>query len=997
MKKLFVALAVAISVQSGYAQKSAYTEMPDRLYSQGKEMYLDNNYVGAINTLEQFRQISKDEALIEEADFMIIASMYYRGNANAGDLLKDYLEKYPESYHRNQLTFFIGSFHFAEKDWKRALYWLADSDIDYLNEKEQADCSYRMAYSFLQTGNRAEAKRLFGLLTKNSKEYLDPASFYLAYTHFQDGEYEQAIPTFTDLKNRKEYREDATFYLMQSNFLQGDIDATIDEARDYLMSYPNSRNTAEVYRLLGNSYYRKGNMDGAIDAYQNYVYRESSPNREDMYQLADAYYRKQMYDNAIENLNGVATTGDVVGQAGNMLLGLSYLKINDHQNAATAFDAAASVTYDRSISEKALYNYVILANRSGSSAFNEAVSAAQRFFNEYPSSQYTNDVSNALANTLLSSKNYDAALSAINSLTNPGKQILTVKQVVLYQIGVQEYIDGRYDNANRQLNAAITMGEYDSQARKEAYFWRGETAYRRGNYSSAASDYNTYISQSTSKQANYSLALYNLGYAYFQSKNYSNALTNFRKYISAESNRKSPNYTDALNRIGDCYLQSRNFSQAENYYSQAANTSPQSADYAEYQKAFVLGMQRNYNGKIATLNNMMSRYPNSEYYDDALFEKSRALVMLGNESEAITVLEQLLRERPKSDLAPKAGIQLGQLYFNANNHQKAITAYKNVIEAAPNTEEARTAIQSLEGVYRDINDISAYASYANSLGKGTVISASRQDSLTYQAASDIYMKGKKSEARTALQKYLQTYPRGVFSSDARFYLGTIAFDMKDYDTAQGYFKEVVKSNNPKYLEKSLIIVSDIEYNKQDYQSAYATYEQLNKVATSNENRAIAQLGMLRCANLMKKDSEVVAAATKILQGTNTAAVTEEARFYRGKSLYNMGQNSKAVADLEQVAKSSKTEVGAESKYLLAEIYYQTKNYAKAENHIKAFLSSNPSNQYWAARSIIVLSDVYAAQGKNTAARDYLTGLQMNYKGSEADIREMVSSRLTKLK
>ncbi len=49
MKKLFLALALASGLQLAYAQKSAYTELPGRLFSQGKEMFLDNNYVGCIN------------------------------------------------------------------------------------------------------------------------------------------------------------------------------------------------------------------------------------------------------------------------------------------------------------------------------------------------------------------------------------------------------------------------------------------------------------------------------------------------------------------------------------------------------------------------------------------------------------------------------------------------------------------------------------------------------------------------------------------------------------------------------------------------------------------------------------------------------------------------------------------------------------------------------------------------------------------------------------
>ncbi|EGK03051.1 tetratricopeptide repeat protein [Dysgonomonas gadei] len=998
MKKLLVALGLALSMQFAYAQKSVYTELPGRLFTQGKEMFLDNNYVGCINSLEEFVKQSQDAKLLPEAEYMIVSSMYYQGKAGDATLLKDYLEKYPSTYHRNQICFFIGSTHFAEKEWQKALYWLSQADMDYLDVKEQEDYSYRTAYANLQAGNRNEAKRLFGLLTRNSSKYAEPASYYLAYANFQDGEYEQAIPIFRKLKNKGEYKESATFFLVQTSYLQGNLSETVAEGRDYIATYPGSTNTAEVYRLLGNSYYRQGDARNSIVSYEKYLESTTTTFRDDMYQLAEAYYQTNAHGNAINALKrDVASTDDLLGQAGYMLLGQSYLKVNDMPNAIMAFDAAARTRFNKTISEEALYNYVMLMNRGGGSAFGQAITASQRFLTEYPSSKYTDEVNEALASTLLSTKNYNTALSAINSIQTPGRQILDAKQLILFQLGVQESIDGQYDAAERDLNAAINMGNYNAEARNEAYFWRGDLAYRKGNYPAAARDYSSYIAQASTKQQNYPLALYNLAYTDFQQKNYSKALTNFKKYISAETNRQSPNYPDALNRIGDCYLYNRNFSDAESYYSQAVNVNPANADYSEFQKAFVLGLQRNYNGKVSALNNMMTKYPNSQYYDNALFEKSRALVMLNKEPEAISVLEKLLKEYSKSNLAQKAGVQLGQLYFNTNNPQKSIAAYKEVVNNYPNSEEARTAIQSMEGVYKDINDIGSYASYVNSQGKGTVLSASRQDSLTYLAAENVYMKGRKDESKTALNRYLQTYPNGVFASDAHFYLGSMAFEAKDFTSALGNFKEVINSNNPKYIDDALIYASGIEFDRKNYEAAYGAYEHLNMVASKSENKDVAQLGMLRCAYLMKKDQDVVAAADKLLQNKASGSVANEARFYRGQSLKNLGQSEKAIADLQEVAKDTRSAFGAESQYLLADIYYQAKSYDKAEKQIQSFMKEGTPHEYWMARAIVVLSDVYAAKGDKFQARQYLESLQANYKGTETDLKEMISSRLAALK
>lgn len=997
MKKLFLVLGVAASMQFAYAQRSVYTELPNRLFTQGKEMFLDKNYVGSLNSLKEFKDKSKDTSLRQEADYMIVSSLFYQGKASAENALKDYLDTYPETYHRNQLCFFIGSVHFEQKDWAKSLYWLSQSDIDYLTTTEQEDYSYRAAYANLQAGSKDDSKRLFSLLTRNSQKYAEPASYYLAYINFQDKEYAQALPVFRKLKSKAEYKENATFFLVQGAYIQKELGEVISEGHDFIASYPNSPNVGEVYRMLGSSYYQNGDTRNAISNYEKYLGKTEDPIRQDMFQLGDAYYQTSNYEQAAEALRKSASTTDEVGQASNMLLGQSLLKLNQTSGALLAFDAAARSNYNKAISEEALYNFVMLTNRESVSAFGQSITAFQRFLIEYPNSRYSDDINTALASTLLSTKNYKMALDAIARINRPGKQVLDAKQTILFQLGVQEFVDGDYDTAAGDFNAAISLGNYNTTVKNEAYFWRGETAYRKGDYNAAARDYSSYIGQVSSSQKNYPMALYGLAYTDFQTKDYSAALRNFLKYISAEKDRQSANYPDALNRLGDCYLYNRNFSDAERYYSQAISVNPANADYSEFQKAFVMGLQRNYNGKISALNSMMAKYPNSQYYDNALFEKSRALVMLNKETEAITVLEQLLSDYPKSNLAQKSGVQLGQLYFNTNNPQKAIGAYKTAISVNPNSEEARAAIQSLEGVYKDINDIGSYASFVNSLGGGTILTATRQDSLTYLAAENIYMKGRKPEAKSAMTKYLQSYPKGVFTSDANFYLGNIAFEAKDNVSALDHFKAVINSNNPKYIDDALILASGIEFDNKNYESAYEAYEHLNQVAANNDNRNIAQLGMLRCAYLMKKDNDVIAAANRLLDAKNaTADVETEARFYRGQSFRNVGQIDNAIKDLQIVTKNSRSVLGAEAQYLLADAYYSKKSYDKAESQVLSFMKEGTSHEYWMARAVIVLADVYKAKGDKFQARQYLESLQANYKGSEQDIADMIVERLTAL-
>lgn len=997
MKKLFIVLlSLVCSIQLTYAQKSMYSEKPNGLFKQGEEMFLGKNYLGAIHSLEEFKKYSNDPQLLQEADYMIVSSQFYKGEARANQLLKDYLTEYPSTLHRNQLCFLIGSTHFAQKEWNLALYWFNQADSDYLNSEDQEDYLYRSAYANLQEGKNDLAKSNFAVLTRTSQKYSDAASYYLAYIDFQEGNYDQAIAVFTILKSRPEFRENATFFLIQSEYLKGNYQNTINEGQEYLRIYPNTPNIIETNRLLGSSYYKLGDAANSIRYYERYLAANTSHFREDMFQLGDLYYKSGQYSQAIEVLKKSASSDDLLGQASNMLLGQSYLRTGNTNSALMAFDTAARLTFDKGISEEALYNYVLLTNQ-GVDVFGQSIQAFQRFLTTYPNSKYLNEINSALASTLLSTQNYDMALNAINQISKPGTPILEAKQIILYQQGVQAFISGDYNQALNKFHSSIQLGNYNMAVKKESFFWRAETLYRQGQFREAANDYSTYVSEVSLSEKNYLPALYNLGYAYFQLKDYNKALSSFSRYTSMETDKQASTYPDALNRVGDCYLFRRDFASAERYYSDATKADPANADYAQFQKAFVLGLQHKYAEKVSALNNMMSSHPNSPYTVNALFEQSRAYVMLNKDKEAINILEKILKEYPNSAFTAKSGVQLGQLYFNNNNSPKAIDAYKKVIKDAPNTEEANIAIKSLEAVYKDINDVSSYVAYVNTLGGDKMISSTRQDTLTFQAAENVFMKGRKDEAKRSFDSYLQSYPNGRFAGDAHFYLGDMAFNTDDKATALIHFKEVINSKNPKYMADALIFASGIEFDNQNYSTAYDMYAQLNDVATTTAHRNTAQLGMLRTSYLMNEDARVISSADKLLAGSNLSADVElEARFYRGKSLKDTNKLDAAFKDLTIVGKNTRTAFGAEAQYMMADILYQQKNYDKAESQVLAFMKEGTPYEYWMARTVIVLTDVYRAKGDTFQARQYLESLKANYRGGEADIDEMLTSRLAAL-
>ncbi len=998
MKRILIPLCLVVGSHVVSGQRSHKFETPERLFTEGKELFDLKNYSGCIDKLTAYKQTAKDADLVQEADYMMVCAAFEQGQKNADELLKGYLEDYPSSRHSDEVCFFIGTTHFGRGEYKKAIFWFEESNIDLLSTEQQEAYSFRLAYSLLQTGEMDKARGYFARIEQVGDKYREAATYYVAYIDYADGKYKNALTEFTRLKNIPDYSEQSQYYITQIYFIQNKYEKVVSEGEKLLATYPDSENNGEVYRMLGNSYYHMGDGGKATDMLSKYVSVADGPLRGDLYLLGVCHYNEGSYSSAVRALSKTVRENDALSQNAYLYLGQSYLKLKDKNNARMAFEAAATASFDKQVQEVAMYNYALLIHETAFTGFGESVSIFEDFLNDFPGSRYADRVNDYLVEVYLTTKNYQAALRSINKINRPSTKILEAKQDILFQLGTQAFTNMKTDDAIDLFTEAINLGSYNAESRNDAYFWRGESYYRKGDYRQAVADYRTYLNNTRQRSTDmYALAHYNLGYCHFKQKTYSEAERYFLQYTSLESNTQAPALADAYNRIGDCLYQRRRFAEAEENYSRAAQLQPSAGDYSVYQKGFLLGLQKDYRGKIGEMDRLIREYPESQYVDDALFEKGRSYVLLENSRQAAEAFETLMERFPQSSLARKAGIQLGLLYFNDNQPQKAAAAYKRVISDYPGSEEARVALQDLKSVYIDLNDINAYASYVNSLGGNVRLEVGEQDSLTYIAAEKLFLRGNNDEARRSLVSYLQTFPDGAFSSNANYYLGSIAFSAKEYDEALQRFHAVIASGDTKFLEESVARTAEMQYLTQDFPSALESFKRLQVIADNPDNKQAARLGIMRCALQTGNQEEAQIAANELLKDPKLSPEVEaEARYIRAKAYIGHKQPAKALEDLKALSRDTRTAHGAEAKYLLAQYYYDTNDDKSAEKVLEDFAKNGTPHQYWLARGFILWADIYIRQGDDVQARAYLNNLQNNYKGDD-EIAGMIEDRLGKLK
>jgi len=100
MKKIMLVITLVAVVQAGVAQQTAYRRPPENRFNEGKTLFLEGDYAAAHEVLTEFITRSNDAVLLEEAEYMMAACSFYRGEEDGGEKLMAFLKEHPESAHR---------------------------------------------------------------------------------------------------------------------------------------------------------------------------------------------------------------------------------------------------------------------------------------------------------------------------------------------------------------------------------------------------------------------------------------------------------------------------------------------------------------------------------------------------------------------------------------------------------------------------------------------------------------------------------------------------------------------------------------------------------------------------------------------------------------------------------------------------------------------------------------------------------------------------------
>ncbi|OXG06376.1 tetratricopeptide repeat protein [Flavobacterium araucananum] len=269
-------------------------------------------------------------------------------------------------------------------------------------------------------------------------------------------------------------------------------------------------------------------------------------------------------------------------------------------------------------------------------------------------------------------------------------------------------------------------------------------------------------------------------------------------------------------------------------------------DLKDFDKALALYNDKQYASAQLIFEYVKNNATTEEVQSDCAYYIANCAIRT-NKANADALMEKFVSDYPTSTKQNQAYIEVAQFFFEQGNYPKALQWFDKVDES--------------------------------------YMSKSDSDKFNFQKGYSYFNAKKKKEATTYFNKVVNS---PEFGSQAKYYLGFMAYEGDDYKEATKYFDEV--SGEEKYKEKLSYYQADMNFKLGNFQKAID----------------LGQKAMAKSNALEKSE------LNKII----------------GESYFNLKQYDKAIPFLEQYA-GKKGKWSNTDFYQLGYAYYEQKEYEKA--------------------------------------------------------------------
>ena len=930
-------------------------------FYRAEELFQKEQYSAARYEFRSF--INKEKP---SNDPFYVKALYYEGvsainlfNNDGVDLLETFIRNYPETIFKYDVYNRLGNYYYQKKEFDKALMNYRKIKAVDLEPQFRDEYNFKVAYSSLQIGDIERAKLFFAEVKDGQSSYASAATYYYSHIAYTEKNYQVALDGFVKLEQDDNFKKVVPYYIIQIYYLQGKYQDVVNYAPS--LQGAAVANEKDLNHLVGDSYYRLGKYDEAVEYFEVYD-KLAETTRDDDYQYGFALYKSKMFDKAIKIFDRVTREKDSLSQAAFYHIAESYLSLKNKPNARLAFQKAADFNFNAQIREDGLYNFAVLSYELDINPYNDAIIAFEQYLKEFPNSKRKEDVYQYLVNVYTSTNNYAKAIESLDRVQVKDVKLKKAYQLVSYNYGIELYQKGQYENAIKNFD---NVDKYPISAEliAKAKFWSADANYQMKNYSSAIAGYKSFLSSTGIPTNDYKAeGYYNLGYAYLTKGDTISAVETFRTYAGTAPSNKLK-LADAYMRIADAYYVKRENEQAVQFYTKALDLNVSNQDQALYYRGMTYGYMNSANrtNKIKDLLNVVNNYSRSKYVQRALYEIGFTYRLVPDYPNALRYFKQLLEDYPSARYEAIIRVEIADIYYKQNNYKAAEQEYLGILEKFGQDTICSSVGMGLQNVYsatKQISKLEQYAAQYPCLNINTLT----LENMVYSPAEAAYQAKKYKEAIPLFEEYMRKYPNGFHMSKVLFYIADSYSQTQNEPKAVEYYERILAGSDNVFTEVSAIRAARYYYNSNMYAKAIPFYEKVEHISGDPEVIYNSRLGLMR-SNFQTNDYPGAAGYAKLVLANGLVNNTDRlsANYILGKSSVENRNVDDALAALAYVTKNTTTELASEAKFLMAQVEFDAKNYKNADKYAGELMGMKPTYDYWIARGLILQSKVSMMQ------------------------------------
>lgn len=973
-KKILLAAAVFYFGVSEAQQSQYFTQKENYRFNLAQNLYQTKIYNASQYEYarQYFYNQNLEQSRKEAAQFFdnVIGVILQKNHAEEG--LTAFMKEYPNSAYFAQANLPLADYYLAKKDFKEALKTLKKVNQYQLTKEENTQYILKLGYAKFMMGDSKGAIDALEEAHKTADEsQKGDIAYMLGHLYYSSKQNDQAFQYFDSIKDQPKFSKLVRPYYVQMHYNDKDYDKAISEGNALLNEDISASYKAEVHKIIGESYFMKNDYESAYPHLKDYLSVQQNPSENDLYEMGFVAAQLKKYDEAVSYYNQLINSNSALAQNAYYQLGNAYLAVDKKQEALSAFRSSYQMDYDASVKQLAHEQYAKLGYDIGN-PFESPTTVIQNYITANPSGAKNAEMRSLLVKSYLYSGNFKETLNAIDKLPNSTPETDKVDQEVSYLLGTEEFNKGNFDEAERYFLRSLEFN-INKEFNSRALYWLGQVYYQKGNYPSAITRYEKLTNETFPEKQQLP---YDLGYAYFKSKKFDQAEQYFTQYLK---NPKPEFKNDAELRLADINYANNDLDQAIAIY----DKNEDATDYTLYQKALALGFKNDNVAKITNLKSLISKYPGSEYIDDAQYEIGVAYAAQDDFTNSNDFFGKVIKSSSDKDLVANASIYRAQNYIDQNQNDKALSELTSLGTQYKNTAYAQKIVQAAKPIFTKNGDVSGYADFARNVGVN--IDASEIDEINLSTGKQFFTKKDYKNAISYYEKYLTQNPSGEGLYQAKYELGESYYQTNNPTKALLVLQEIANIQND-YQDDAATRVSQIYITQGNSAEAKKYLENIKNSSNINvKNYANVELMKMYAEEKNFSEAEKLANAV-IANNKNSAAVIETAKVIKARSLMNSGKDKDAQTAYTSLEKSSNTEVAAEALY--AKAFYQNKGKAfKSSNETIFKLANNyASEDYWGAKALVLMAKNYIGLKDNYQASYTCDQIISNY----ADFPEIVA-------